>query len=112
MSSAGKYFWAFLDKVDEGSHRLIRSTKYYPAIFSFFLGSATAFYFRDELNFPTYLRIKQAYLTNASRQMMEPDSRVLRVIDPLTFVQARTLASKEVEEQSKTYDDLVREQYQ
>ena len=37
---------------------------YSPAVISFFLGMTTAFFYRDELNFPTYLRIKKAYLMN------------------------------------------------
>ena len=63
------------------------------------------------MTFPTYLRVKEAYLTSLSRQMREPDVRILRVIDPLTFVEARAKKEKEVVGGRKTYDDVIREQY-
>ena len=36
-------------------------------ILSLSLGLFTGLYFRDEMSFPTYLRIKKAYITNMQR---------------------------------------------
>ena len=43
--------------------------------------------------------------------MREPDVRILRVIDPLTFVESRVKKDKEIVGDRKTYDDVIKEEY-
>ena len=53
------------DSVDKFLERAFPfAGKNMPTVFSFCLGMTTAFFLRDELNYPTFLRIKRAYLTN------------------------------------------------
>ena len=39
---------------------IITNSRFLVPVFSFTLGSVSAFFFRDELNMPTYLKIKMA----------------------------------------------------
>lgn len=80
--------------IDNTIQKAVQNARFFAIMFSFSLGSITAFYVRDEFNFPTYLRIKEVYLTNTARQMREPDVRILRVIDPLTHFEVRVKKDK------------------
>ena len=52
-------------------------------IISLGLGATTAFFLRDELNQPTFLRIKEAYLINKKTLREEPSEVYLKIIDPI-----------------------------
>ena len=67
-----------------------------PVASAFGLGILTAFHLRDELNFPTYLRVKQAYLTHQARLMIDPNPQILRVIDPVMQIQANALSGMQI----------------
>ena len=74
----------FFDRVDKFLERAVPwSGKQIPIFFSFGLGASTAFFFRDELNYPTFLRIKRAYLVNKQYLMEQPAYDVLQIIDPV-----------------------------
>lgn len=61
---------------------------------SFVLGSVTGLFFRDEVNFPTYMRIKVAILEYnlLTRQRLNTD--LLDIVDPSS---SRDLAKKSKE---------------
>ena len=111
MNPVIRLFRSFTKGLDKVVDKAFNSLNQYNFVLSFCLGATTAFFLRDELNFPTYLRIKESYLTAHARQMREPDVRILRVIDPLTFVEARAKKEKELVGERKTYDDVIREEY-
>ena len=68
-----------IKKIDNA---LAFSWKYSSVVTAFCLGMSSAFFLRDELNFPTYLKIKQAYLIHRARMMEEPNQDILKIIDP------------------------------
>ena len=111
LAGTRRMFRNFLEKTDQVLVGATKQTPKYHFVFSFLLGGTSAFYLRDELNFPTYMRVKEALLTCNARQMQEPDVRVLRVIDPMTFVEARIRKTGDLVAKRKTYDDVIREQY-
>ena len=53
--------------------------------FSSTLGFVTAFFVRDEQDFPTYMRIKKAYLDHNERLLSKPEKEVLMIIDPMQY---------------------------
>ena len=72
--------------LDKTQDQLLKGLKLYKrgstVFFSFLLGGITSFFYRDEKKFPTFLRVKEAYLLNQHRLMQKPDERVLSIIDP------------------------------
>lgn len=60
---------------------------------SFLLGSITGFFFRDEFNFPTNMRIKVAILEHHLLTREKLDTDLLDIVDPNT--------SKELSKKSK-----------
>ena len=98
-----------IKKVD---NLLAFSWKYSSVVVSFFLWMSSAFFLRDELNFPTYLKIKQAYLVHRARMMEEPNHDILKIIDPNLIEQTEMKIGMKVRKSQKTYDELVEEKQQ
>ena len=87
---------------------MYRGPRFCTPIISFTLGATTAFFVRDEMNFPTYLRIKQAYLTHMERTMQEPSEIVLRIIDPLAQVRYQSGLGEKIRQSQLNYEDTVK----
>ena len=73
----------------------------------FSLGFVTAFFVRDERDFPTYMRIKRAYLEHCDRLAAVPKQEVLMIIDPMLYYREFSQVSVKLAQDQKSYDQSI-----